>query len=138
MAHGTIIATEYKGQSSILLFSIRLLEKHLNILQAQVFYLLHTGGATSPPLLLTISIERKDHDTEIAERVISICESPNATFGQVKRNHSAAGIRPQELVLPKVFQLKLDASTLDVLPAKPIAFPLPITSDTGSTTESTT
>jgi len=44
-----------------------LLEKHQNILQSQVFYILHTGGATSPLLLLTISLERKDEEIDTVE-----------------------------------------------------------------------
>jgi len=79
-----IIVTEYKGQNSILLFPIRVSGKHL-ILYAQVFYLLHTGGAPSPPWLLTISREIKVHDMEIVGSVISMSESQMPSLDRSRR-----------------------------------------------------
>lgn len=66
---GMIIATEYEGQSIILLFPTRLLlEKHLNILP------------TSPPLLLTTSTERKDYEMEMVGRSHFQVWIPNTTL----------------------------------------------------------
>lgn len=120
-----IIATEYEGQSSILLFPTRLLlEKHLNILQSFFFFfnLLHTAGATSPPLLLAISTERKDHEMEIVGRVISRCEFPvppwKRSHPRSKRNHPTADIDPESWPFQgDDFHLKLDTQTRSALPA---------------------
>lgn len=71
--HSIITVKEHKGQSSTVLIQIRLSEKHLNILQTHVFYLPHTDGDTSPPSLLTISMERKDHRTKKRKSYFHLC-----------------------------------------------------------------